>query len=259
MKFDIKALDVRLDEKSKKLYVNDAEVGSAVRKLEDMKDVIFNQNIINKRTKDDILYYMYRGLGMERNPTIFEAHNIRHDITVMADYDLGGEFNKTFGHYHPICSGGLAYAEVYEVIFGEALYLMQKRYDGGNCDVVIMHAKQGDKVIMPSNYGHISINIGGTLLVEANLVNSTFESDYKPIQQARGGAIYVTTKKEMVVNQHYKDVSLSYREAPKISFLDPNISLYDEYLAHPEHFKFLNRPELLFWKEDSWYSSSEPF
>ena len=49
MKFDIKALDVRLDEKSKKLYVNDAEVGSAVRKLEDMKDVIFNQNIINKR------------------------------------------------------------------------------------------------------------------------------------------------------------------------------------------------------------------
>ena len=40
---------------------------------------------------------------------IFDAHNIRYDVTSIEDYDLGGEFTKTLGHYHPIVENGLAY------------------------------------------------------------------------------------------------------------------------------------------------------
>ncbi len=259
MHLNAKAIELDFDEKTKKLYADRIEIPSSIRKLSDMKDVIFNQNFINNKNKDDGLYYMFRAAGQNKNDTIFEAHDMRYDVTVMMNYDLGGELNKTFGHYHPICKGDLAYPELYEVIFGEVIYIMQKRVENGGYDVKLVHAKAGDKVIMEPNYGHISINIGRELLVEANLVNSKFESDYKPMKEMRGGAVYLTDKKTVVLNQNYKNVSITHMEAPKVDFLDQNRSIYDEYVSHPEHFRFLNNPDFLLWKHDEWELSSQHF
>lgn len=259
MKLNVKAVDLEFDEKAAKLYADTAEVGFSVRCLEELKEVLFNKNLLNDSNKNDILYRMFRAAGQEKEQTIFGAHNIRYDVTVMEHYDLGGEFNKTLGHYHPICKKDLAYPELYEVISGEVLYLLQKKMEDGHYDVKLIHAKKGDKVIMEPDYGHISINIGKERLIEANLVNATFASDYAPIKELHGGAVYVTEKKNVIINKNYGRVSITHMDAPKIPFLDQGKSLYDEYIAHPEHFIFLNDPEFLLWEHDAWDLATQHF
>ncbi|MCL4399402.1 glucose-6-phosphate isomerase [Candidatus Parvarchaeota archaeon] len=263
-KIEVVELNPRLarldfDERSNRLFSGGTEIVPSVRRLSEMKDVLFNKNFINRKNQNDVLYYMYRNAGVDKNPTVFQAHTIRYDVTAIMDYDLGGEFNKTLGHYHPIAENGLSYPELYEVLYGEVMYLLQKKQDDGSYDVMLIRAKKGDKVIMPPNYGHISINIGKSVLIEANLVNSTFKSDYKSISSMGGGAVYVTNNKDVIINKAYSGkVSITYKDAAKPGFLGEG-SIYDEYVSHPEHFRFLNRPDFLLWKHDEWEIESQSF
>ncbi|MDP8012489.1 MAG: glucose-6-phosphate isomerase family protein [Nanoarchaeota archaeon] len=246
MKIECKNLSLDFEEKTNKLICDGEEVESSVRRLNEMKNVLFNKNFINRGNQNDILYYMFRGTGYGKNSPVFDAHTIRYDITVIMPYDLGGEFNKTEGHYHPIAEGKLSFAEIYEILSGEATYLLQKDNGDGSFDVKVVSAKAGDRVIMPPNYGHISINTGEEPLIEANLVNSTFQADYKSIAKMGGGALYFMRNRNVLLNRNYEKLSISYEEATKIDFLDYNYpTLYDEFIAHPEHFEFLNHPSLL--------------
>lgn len=101
MKLSVKAVDLEFDESERKLFADGIEVPFSVRKVGEMKDVLFNREFIGSKNKNDILYRMYRAAGVDKNATIFSAHNIRYDVTVIENYDLGGEFTKTLGHYHP--------------------------------------------------------------------------------------------------------------------------------------------------------------
>jgi glucose-6-phosphate isomerase len=259
MKLNVANVDLEYDEKEKKLYSDGTEVPFSTRLVGDMKDVLFNPEFVTAKNRDAVIYRMFRGAGVEKNKTVFDAHNIRYDVTVLEDYDLGGEYTKTLGHYHPIAENGLAYPEIYEVIYGKAVYLLQKKHEDGGYEVILVEAKKGDKVIFPPNYGHISINVGNGILIEANLVNSTFESNYQSIKDMHGGAIYLLRKDNMVVNKNYKDVSVSHQEAQKAAFLDASKSLYDEYISQPKHFVFLNKPEFLLWEHDRWDIDSQHF
>lgn len=259
MKLNVNAVDLEFDEDNRKLFADGVEVPFSVRKVSEMKDVLFNKEFITPKNKNDILYRMYRGAGVDKNATVFSAHNIRYDVTVIENYDLGGEFTKTLGHYHPVVKDGLAYPELYEVISGEVVYLLQKRNEDNSYDLQLVHAKAGDKVIMPPNYGHFSINIGEGLLIEANLVNSTFKSNYKPVQEMGGGAVFLLKNGNVILNKEYKETTLKHMEAEKIPFLDYTKSIYDEYIAHPEHFIFLNKPEFLFSTHDSWDIETQDF
>lgn len=259
MKLNTLAVNLEFDENERKLFADGKEVPFSTRKVGEMKDVIFNKEFINIKNRNDVLYRMYRAAGVDKNATVFSAHNIRYDVTVIENYDLGGEFTKTLGHYHPLVEKGLAYPELYEVISGEVIYLLQKRNEDGSFDLQLVHAKAGDKVIMPPNYGHFSINVGSDVLIEANLVNSTFDSDYKAVQKMGGGALFLLKNGNMVLNRNYAEISLKHSEAEKIPFLDYSKSIYDEYISHPEHFIFLNKPEFLLWKHDSWDIETQEF
>ncbi len=246
MKISSNLLELEFDERSMSLYCDSEKANPSVRKLNEMNDVLFHKTFINNSNKSDPLYYMFRGVGFGKNSSVFEAHTIRYDITVLTHYDLGGEFNKTLGHYHPIVEGSLSYPELYEVLYGEVLYILQRANPDGTYDVKLIHAKKGDRVIMLPNYGHITVNVGSDILIEANLVNSTFESNYDPIKQKKGGAVYVLSNNNIVMNRNYNDLTVDYSEANKISFLDySKPTIYDEYVGHPEHFEFLNKPSLL--------------
>ncbi len=245
MRLNTKSVNLELNIESKKLLCNGSEVPFSVRRLGDMSPVLLSANLINKNNRDDVLYYMYRAAGLSVNPTIFEAHNMRYDVTMMVNYNLGKEFNKTFGHYHPLAENDLSYPEIYELLYGEAMYVLQAK-QGDEYKVRLVRAKKGDRIIMPPNYGHITVNVGNGPLVEANLVSSKFKSDYMPIKDMGGGAVYVLNDNNIVVNKNYSNVSIGYFEEPEeLAFLDNSKSLYDEYIAHPEHFEFLEKPSLL--------------
>ena len=162
-----------------------------IRHLDDMRKVLYDQAWVKTAENSD-LYFMYRGIE--------EKNKIRYDITVVPQKMLGEEFVKTKGHYH---IG--KYQEIYTVLNGQAIYLMQKRFKDDQIeDVYAVLAEKGDVVIIPSDYGHITINPSeNEELKMANWVASDCKSNYSLFEKLQG-ACYYYTKNGWIKNENYK-------------------------------------------------------
>jgi glucose-6-phosphate isomerase len=170
-------------------------------------------------------------------------HRLRYDVTVIPPNDLCGECVKTKGHYHPTSPAGVGYPEVYEVLAGVAHYLLQSR---DHTDVVLVAAGTGDLVIIPPDYGHITINPSKkeTLLM-ANVVSTAFTSDYGEYEALNGAAYYETSAGEFEKNPRYGSLprlrKILSRKTPAASDLCSG-PLYMR-IERRESFEFLNKPE----------------
>lgn len=206
-----------------------------IRTIEDMRAVLADPGCQDMAP----LYYMYRDLSLSpKDHRILMDHHLRYDMTVIPPFDLCGECVKTKGHYHPEDPAGTGYPELYEVIEGEARFLLQsRRLD----DIVLVTAGGGDCVIIPPGYGHVSVNPSRSrTLVMANIVSTMFESEYGEYETLHGAAYYVLTDGKLVKNPHYPDVPevRIVRERSKI-ITGP---IY-ELIHTPEKLAFLNEPE----------------
>ncbi|HZQ29873.1 MAG TPA: glucose-6-phosphate isomerase family protein [Patescibacteria group bacterium] len=178
----------------------------ADRPHEKMKEVLMNPNAIGP----EVHYYMIRGGKDKKNITVWETGTV------------GGEYVKTYGHYH---IGKLD--ETYWVINGEGIVLLQTRKNdekGNPIDDEIetfqaIKVKAGDHVFIPSGTGHLVANIGKTWLVTADDSPVNFEevdpislpghADYEPVKKLQGFAYYIVEKKgqpTLVRNPKYKSV-----------------------------------------------------
>lgn len=162
-----------------------------IRFLYDLKDVLCDREWLRKSPNFEV-YYMYRDLaGNEVDKEKITMAGLRYDITVMSPTMLGKEFPKTYGHEHAqLADTGLTYPEIYEILSGEAHYLLQKRRGAAIENIIIIHAKQGDKILIPPNYGHVTINTSGQELKMANWLEKTFASDYSIFQKKHGAGYY---------------------------------------------------------------------
>ena len=167
-----------------------------VRFLNDMRKVLYDKEWA-KTAPDLELYYMYRGVE--------ERDDLRYDITVIPPKMLGQEFVKTKGHEH---SG--PFQELYVVLEGEAIFLMQKYKEGAIEDVLAVKTKKGEAVIIPQDYGHVTINPSKTPLKVANWINKKCENVYELFRKMEG-ACYYYTKSGWIKNKNYKTV-------PKLRF-----------------------------------------
>lgn len=182
-----------------------------IRKLNEMKNVIYDKQWL-KTVPDLKLYYMYRGIKRKGE--------LVYDVTVIPPLMLGKEFNKTFGHYH---LGKIK--ELYIVLKGEAIFLMQKGSWKNLVDIYAVKAKKGDALIVPEKYGHVMINIGKNELQTANWFSINGKRDYKQFKKL-GGAGYFYTKNGWVKNKNYNKL-------PKLRFEKPLKSV-------PKNLDFLN-------------------
>ncbi len=234
------------------------KVRPSIRMLFDMKDVIYDKEWLSK-AKNFELYYMYRDLSLSKNDALaMKEHGLRYDITVIPPGMLGCEFVKTAGHYHPRVPGtDVTYPEIYEVLSGEAHYIMQKPLDDGIEDVILIKAKQGDKVIIPPGYGHLTINASNKVLKMANWVAEGFESIYEPIREKGGGAYFIL-EEGIVKNPRYARV-------PEIRLLEPanlkNIGLQRSkemygLIRDIKKLEFLTKPHEYEWLFEGIYYSS---
>lgn len=246
----ISGLPIKFDENNYSLIFGDelTEVPPAVRKFEEIKVVLLDKNAKGP----EILYYMYRDVHRKTDKDLLREKKLRYDITVIPPAKIGKEPVKTSGHYHPQIPGSnLSYPEVYEVLYGNPHYLLQKSvppYDRVE-EVILIEAEEGDKVIMPPNYGHITINPGNIPVVMTNFVSSEFTSFYKPYEEFEGGAYF-----EILENEKIKFIpNKKYKNLPEIKIIraPENISLglskdkpmYKIFLENPEKFDFLNNPQ----------------
>lgn len=226
------------DGKRKEFRFSKELITPDVRTYEQMKPVLYDP----LADAPSVFYYMYRGLSLPEDKGLFASQKIRYDITVMPAAAIGGEYIKTKGHFHPV-KGEHSYPEIYEVLAGEAYYLLQSRKE-----LLAAHAIAGDKVIIPPDYGHVTINPGEGTLVMGNLVSSEFKSDYAPFLKGHGAAFYLL-ESGWVKNPNYKGVSLHVGPLhTKKVFLRGEGGLYYLFRENPKRFAFLNNPNFYFEK-----------
>jgi glucose-6-phosphate isomerase, archaeal len=148
------------------------------------------------------LYAMFRNLA--RSPADrwwLNEMGLRYDITVVPPRKICGEFVKTKGHYHPANPAGHGYPEIYEVLEGRAHYLLQRE---DLTDAVLVEAEAGDVVVVPPEYGHVTINpTSGQTLHMANIVSGIFASDYQKYVEGRGAVYYEMADGSFVKNPAY--------------------------------------------------------
>lgn len=194
------------------------------------------------------VYYMYRGLHRAGDDAKIKKNKLRYDITIIRSGFLGNEFVKTHGHYHLS-----SYPELYEVLWGEALCLLQrpsKEEPKTIEDVILVKAKAKEKIVVLPYYGHIMINPSREVpLVTSNWVSSEFNSDYSFYKEAKGAAYFIVNNDgeiNLIKNDFFKEVPEVRTMRPKLPFEHLGISwerpIY-ELLEEPEKLDFLNLPE----------------
>ncbi len=94
-------------------------------------------------------------------------------------------------------------------------------------------AQSGDVVVVPPDYGHITINPSREVLVLGNLISVNVKPDYKNITKFKGGA-YFETVKGIIKNPKVRSARLRPLDAGP---------LYYEFTKNPEKFLFLGGPE----------------
>ncbi len=186
----------------------------AAREHEKMTEVLMHPGAPGP----DIHYYMIRGGSEKTNITVWETGLV------------GGEYIKTYGHYHV---GQLD--ETYHIVAGEGIVLLQKRKEDQNghpiddeiASFYAIRVKAGDSVFIPSKTGHLVVNTGKVWLVtvddspvnfeEVDPVSLPGHADYEAVKALKGFAYYAVEENgqpTLVKNPNYKQV-------PEATWLTP--------------------------------------
>lgn len=196
----------------------------------------------------EIIYFGARYMEQTTDRGLFEKFDLMADATAIKPGQIGAEYVKTVGHYHGYKPGtNVAYPEVYEAVAGQFEYLLQSEPDkNGEVEVIWVVAEEGDKVVMPPGYGHVSMNVGKTMALEIDIQkrDNPNQSDYSMFKEKVGGAFYRTAD-GLQKNPEYKIKSLRIvrpLEVPEWGLLK-NTPLYQAVIASPEKFDFLTSPE----------------
>lgn len=229
------------------LWCGGREIHPHVRTLREMQSVVFDRDWLRTADLDQALYLMYRDCVLPEDRQAAQELEVRYDITVLLPVMLGREYNKTKGHYHSEYKPGLCYPELYQVLEGEAHVLLQKRSEDTVSDVALVIAHEGEIVLVPPNYGHITINPTEKTLKMANWVSTKAQSFYEPFEAKGGGAYFELCDGQLIPNVRYGALPplrvVSAREYPELE-LRHGQPIY-KLIETPEHLRFLSYPDKL--------------
>ena len=203
-------------------------------------------------------YDVYRGIVYPEDQALFQRFDYRYDITVIMPGQINGECKKTSGHYHGWTAGKTnTYAEVYEVLQGTALYVLQKspdfdREDPSDLtieDIILVTVPAGQTLLVPPGYGHCSVNIGEGPLVFSNLAYVPCPLHYDPVKYYHGMSWYAFRDQSGISlkrNMHYGCLPApryaTVREKPELG-IAWDCPVYQSFKNNPEAFSFLGNPD----------------
>lgn len=217
-----------LDVESKTLKVWDHEYIANVRYLSDMDNMFEEDKNVPKNTE---LYLMFREVSAnDLDLETFRKHNMRYDITVKLPVKVSWEFNKTHGHYHPKKGNWVRYSEVYEVLKGQAIYLMQDEKD------YFYKAVPENNAFEMKHYGHVTINPLSEPLVMANIVSCDFTSEYGDYKENDGAFIYLKEKEGQIVGELNPKYSKNLNKIESYWFFEREGDIYKDYLNHTQKY-----------------------
>lgn len=165
------------------------------------------------RSIDEMMPLLMNGREVKsKDPVYWVFSNVSkkwEHATLICPGDFGGEFPKTFGHYHTTDS-----IEKYKILYGQGIIVMQKRKfldDDWVLDqiekVYLVEFLSGDEINIPPEWGHSCSNIGsGPLLI---LDDWKGEESYEPIKKLGGLAYFLVNRNgtaEFIPNKNYKNL-----------------------------------------------------
>lgn len=175
----------------------------ATRSHKDMQPVLFKPEADGPATH----YYMIRGGSKQRNITVWEPGIV------------GGEYIKTFGHYHVD-----DLPETYWILNGQGYVLLQKMAGDASdpaslAEFKVIPIKAGDRVDIPIRYGHLAVNTSDTFLTTADdspvdfgdgdPVGHPGHADYTQVEKMHGFAYFVIEhdgQPALVKNPRYTNI-----------------------------------------------------
>jgi glucose-6-phosphate isomerase, archaeal len=248
-------LPIFMDEETFALEFHDGLTcaGSGEKRAGQLRGLLYAEEGIDET---EYCYVAYRDIAFEKDRALLQEHDFRYDITVIMPGTVQGECKKTSGHYHGyIEAQPYTYPEVYEVLEGKALYVMQKvkNFDKEYEEPVIEDLKAvivdaGQAVIIPPFYGHCSVNVGSGSLAFSNIAVVSCPLHYEPIQKKHGLSVYALRDKDelaLIPNPHYLDIPAVNSIRPQentalgITFGKP---VYEAFIRDPQKFDFLLNP-----------------
>ena len=134
------------------------------------------------------------------------------NMTIVDSGGYGGEFTKTFGHYHSVNVN-----ETYHFVEGNGIFMLQKKhFENGKWtpnkvdEVILLTMKPGEEVIVTPEWGHSWSNIGSLPLITFdNWASGHRPEDYEHIEKLRGMAYYLINKNgkaEIEANPNYENL-----------------------------------------------------
>ena len=220
--------------------------GTSGKGTEKMRGVLRNPNY----DREEAFYSFFEGIALKEDVPAFQEFGLRYDLISVRPGTADGEFKKTSGHYHSVVPGrDVSYPEIYEVLQGNALFMLQRcDSDGAVLEALAVNAKPGDKLVIPPQYGHATVNIGDEPLVFADLVATACSNTYGQIAQNHGMCSYVLKKDngfEIVQNPAYGNPPLAkvvgVPENPDLSIWRDR-PIYQVFQENPKAFDYLKDP-----------------
>ena len=244
-------LPVWLDNANHRLVLDESLLGNRPqrRRLEELRDVLYEKDLQEPAE----LYTLFNDVGLPDARKLLSRYGLRYDLGIMPPLRIGSEYIKTMGHYHSTPSGtSVPYAEVYEVVHGAARFILQKqdpRDAEAVTDVIYVEATERDRLIMPPDYAHVTINPGPEALVLSNLAAADCAASYSEIARM-GGLAYFDVQGEgsptFVKNPRYREVPPIRKvclNKLRDFGLDPGQPIYLAAQSAPRQFGFISEPQ----------------
>lgn len=199
-----------------------------------------------------VVYSIAMDVGKNKDKDDLIKRNLLYGVVLYAKGKIGDEPIRSQGHRHAISlSCNASTPEVYEIFYGDAyIYMQENDLDNpGRCFAV--HAKQGDKVIVPPNWVHATINANPNdyMCFGAWCVRD-YGFDYVGVKKHKGIAYFPLVNKDnsisFIKNDNYLKSNLIVKE-PRLykEFNFDNNSIYKQYEDDHNKFDFVKDPNIV--------------
>ena len=121
-------LPVEIDEQTGKLTFGEEVLcqKTAAKTFAGMKHLAYDEH---EAPDDHVCYVFYQNIWRKADAPLFEKTKITNGITVLMPGLMGHECHKNSGHYHSVESHCEPLPEIYEVLCGKAVFLLQQTHD----------------------------------------------------------------------------------------------------------------------------------
>ncbi len=193
-----------------------------------------------------------------------DRYHLIYSLVLLPPCQIGREFVKTTGHYHPPIPGTiLGYPEVYTQLYGKLLLVLQRRAGVSPqkiMDFVVVEMTPGFVITIPPNYAHCLVNPTGEPALMAGLYGKEFKADYGMTRERHGLAYYLLSGQD---GSPTLAPNPAYREHPQITWLSsldgtyfapdfPGQPVWSSFVQNPAAFAFLTEARAALEKYPNW-------